>query len=216
MTRRFRTTHLPASLTFLALAGVALLVSHDAIFLVQLGPGEGLVRVLRTAGHDYWGAATALLVATGLLVATATIVRLRSLRRHATALGTRAGRASGYGRRALRAWAVLLVVVAAGFFVQENVEHLLAHGHAIGLGALLSAEYPLALPVITVITGIAALVAALVSGAEQSLLAAIASAMKARHRPSRVQSPPAMSRPRRPSVLSRPGASRAPPVMFAA
>ena len=32
---------IPRAIAFWALAGLALLVSHDAVFLVQLGPGEG-------------------------------------------------------------------------------------------------------------------------------------------------------------------------------
>jgi len=40
-------------IAFWALAGIALLVSHDAIFLAQIGPGEALAQVRRTAGHEY-------------------------------------------------------------------------------------------------------------------------------------------------------------------
>ena len=52
------------------------------------------------------------------------------------------------GRRFAAIWLRLLAVVAIGFVIQENVEHVIAHGHAPGLGALLGPEYPLALPVI--------------------------------------------------------------------
>ncbi|MGH2402539.1 MAG: hypothetical protein ACRDE6_07480, partial [Candidatus Limnocylindria bacterium] len=78
---------IPPRLAFWALAGVALLVSHDAIFLVQVGPGESLVRTLRQAGHDYWGAASQALVVIGLLAAAGAGLRLWTLRRHAAALG---------------------------------------------------------------------------------------------------------------------------------
>ena len=42
--------HPRRSLAHVALAGVALLVSHDAVFLAQVGPGEALTRILRSAG----------------------------------------------------------------------------------------------------------------------------------------------------------------------
>ena len=74
-------------LAFWAVAGVALLVSHDAIFLAQLGPGRALAQTLREAGHWYWGLASLLLGAVGLAVLTATMVRLRCLRRQADSLG---------------------------------------------------------------------------------------------------------------------------------
>ena len=200
------------SLLFWALAGVALLVSHDVVYLVQVGPGAELARVLRGAGHEYWGLGSALLGGIGFIAAVATLVRLRHLRRTARELHARSTRS--YPRRVLRTWALLLAVVAVGFVIQESAEHLVAHGHAIGVGALLSAEYPLALPVIATITGLAALIVALAADVELRLLAAIASAL-ARPRPGRAVPRPAAPVPGRSSIRSRPGASRAPPVLFA-
>jgi hypothetical protein len=216
MTRRLPIARIPSQLAFLALAGLALLVSHDAIFLVQLGPGEGVVRALRTAGHDYWGAASIGLVVVAAIAAAITAVRLVGLRNRASSLRARPRSPTGYARRVAVMWGLLFAVVAAGFVVQENVEHVVMHGHAIGLGALLSAEYPLALPVIAVITGVAGLVAGLVWRTERALIAAIAAALaRLPHRPRlRVARAPIGDR-RRPSILSRPGASRAPPVMLA-
>ena len=165
---------------FWALAGVALLLSHDAVFLAQVGPGEGLARTLREAGHDYWGLASTALAIIGLATLTATLIRLRVLRRRAEALGATpiAASRTSYGARWLRVWARLLAVVAIGFLVQENVEHLIGHGHAPGLGALIGPEYPLALPVIGLITGFAGLVAAALGQAERTLLAVIADAIR--------------------------------------
>jgi len=200
------------SILFWALAGLALLVSHDAVYFVQIGPGAELARVLRGAAHEYWGVGSALLTAVGALAVLSTLFRLRQLRRKASDLAIRPTRS--YPRRVLRTWALLLVVVAVGFVIQESVEHVIAHGHAIGAGALLSAEYPLSLPVIAAITGLAALVVALAADVERRLLAAIESAL-ARLRPRRAVHRQTAVEPLRSSVRSRPGASRAPPVPFA-
>ena len=164
---------------FWAMAGVALLISHDAIFLVQLGPGHALAQTLRQAGHDYWGAASLVLGLVGLAALAMATVRLRGLGRRAAALGADSiSLTPPYVSRWLAAWARLLAVVAIGFAVQENIEHLIGHSHAPGLGALIGPEYPLALPVIALIAGLAALVAAVLGQAEQALLAVIADAMR--------------------------------------
>jgi len=206
---RFRGPIAPSTL-----AAVSLLVSHDAIFLAQIGPGEALARALREAGHDYWGIASLVLAGAGIASLGTTLVRLRALRRKADALGAVPPSGSRpYGARWLRAWARLLPVVAIGFLMQENVEHVIAHGHAPGLGALLGPEYPLALPVMALITGLAALVAAALSQTELALLAGIADALRRfiGRAPRRTLRPPV----RLPSVLGSPlaraWAGRAPP-----
>ena len=109
----------------------------------------------------------------------ATLLRLRALRRSAATLGAApTARSRPYAARWLATWARLLAIVAIGFAVQENIEHLIGHSHAPGLGALIGPEYPLALPVIALITGLAALVAAVLGQAERALLAVIADAMR--------------------------------------
>ncbi len=213
-----RTGRLARSAAFWALAGLALLVSHDAVFLAQTGPGEGLAEVLRTAGHDYWGAASAALVVVGLLTAGGVAVRLHRLRRRAAALGARPAASGGYARRALLSWARLFAIVALAFMLQESAEHFGAHGHAIGIGALAGPEYPLALPVIAAITGLAALLAAVLIGVERGLVTGIAAVLArawSRHASRVARRTPASVGPASPSVLSRPGASRAPPPVLA-
>jgi len=196
------------------LAGVSLLVSHDAIFLAQIGPGEALARALREAGHDYWGIASLVLAGAGIASLGTTLVRLRALRRKADALGAVPPPGSRpYGARWLRAWARLLPVVAIGFLMQENVEHVIAHGHAPGLGALLGPEYPLALPVMALITGLAALVAAALSQTELALLAGIADALRRfiGRAPRQTLRPPVRLPTVLGSPLARAWAGRAPP-----
>ena len=205
-------TALRAPIAFWALAGLALLLSHDAVFAAQMGPGEGLTRTLRTAGHEYWGAASVALAAIAVAVALSVVVRLLRLARRARALDTRSVERAGYAGRFLVAWARLFVVVAVGFAIQENLEHLGMHSHAIGAGALIGPEYPLALPVIGLITAIAASVAALVTGTEHALIAPIVAALRVvRRAPRRLDRPPLRIFEPRTSVLAGAAAGRAPP-----
>jgi len=203
--------HLRAAVSFWALAGVALLVSHDAVFAIQAGPGQSLTDALREAGHDYWGVASALIAAIGILAAVRATTRVVALRRRARDLGA-APVATRRARRMLRTWGWLFLVVTTGFLIQENLEHLAAHGHLIGAGALAGPEYPLALPVIAGVTLAAGIVGGLIGGAESALLNAIATALAGlRRRPLRsVRRHAGVSGPRA-SVLARRGASRAPP-----
>ena len=199
---------------FWALAGVAFLASHDAIYLAQVGPGEQLARAVRQAGHDYWAAVSLLLAAVGIAAAISTLLRLRSLRRRATGLaGSGSDRTGGSRARLLSMWAKLFAVVAFGFVLQENVEHLVVHGHAPGLGALVGPEYPLAVPVIGLISAIAASIAAALRGAEQELLAAIQAGLRRPlgQAPRRLMRPSLRIAATRMSPLARATAGRAPP-----
>ena len=214
-----RLPRLPRRLVFWALAGVSLLVAHDAVFLVQLGPGEPLARALRGGGHGYWEAASTVLLAVGVLAALAVGIRLAILLRHARSLA--AGRLpigprQGRGSVALGLWARLLPIVAVGFTVQENLEHLAGHEHVIGLAALHGPAYPLALPVLAVVTAVAALVGAVLIRVERELLATIAASLARRHdrAPRTAVRPPIdVITPRR-SPLARSQAGRAPPPVF--
>ena len=142
-------------------------------------------------------------------------VRLWLLRRRAAGLraNTTLMQRQPYLARALRAWIRLVVVVAIGFVIQENIEHFLSHRHTLGLGALLGPEYPLTLPVIAGMTGLAALVAAAVVTVERQLLAAILRAIRqlVRRAPRRLQRPPARVAWRLLSPLATAWAGRAPP-----
>lgn len=208
-----RTDRLRAAISFWALAAVALLISHDAVFAVQAGPGQGLTDALRDAGHDYWGIASALIAAVGLVVGLLAVSHIRRLLRRAQDLGA-ATDGVGRRRRILRTWGWLFLVVAAGFLLQENLEHLAMHRHLIGIGALAGPEYPLALPVIAGVTLLAGILGALVTGTESALVEAIASVLSGLvRRPVRVTRHVATIRLAYPSVLAHRGASRAPPEM---
>jgi hypothetical protein len=167
---------LPPRLAFWALAGIALLVSHDATWLAQVGPGESLTALLRHGGHGYWGAASAALTAAGVVGALWAGVRLYRLQRRSTgaAMPGSTRRSRPYLRRVAGAWLRLFGLVAIGFVLQENAEHAVVHGHGLWAGALIGPEYPLAVPVIAAITLMAALLAAAFVTAELILLSRLA------------------------------------------
>ena len=201
-------------LAFWALAGLALFVAHDAIFLAQIGPGRELVAELRTAGHGYWSAASLLLLAVAIVAGASIWLHVRRLRRRASSLGAAPAPDRVFARRFTSSWWRLAVIVAVAFAVQENVEHLIAHGHAPLGGALLGPEYPLALPVIGLVTAIAAALVAVIVRTQDALVVAIEAALRRPIRAPRlgVRPPAQLSTPIG-SVLARRGAGRAPPAL---
>jgi len=204
---------LPPRLAFWALAGVALLISHDATWLAQVGPGETLSAALRHGGHDYWGAASAALSVAGLAAAAWAGIRLYRLRRRSSGtVDAERPAARPYLRRVAGAWLRLFGVVAVGFVIQENAEHALAHGHGLWAGALLGPEYPLALPVIGAITLLAALLATAFVTAERILLARLDSAPAALRAPGRLQRP--VRQIILPGLGARPHSGRGPPQLL--
>ncbi|MEJ7803276.1 MAG: hypothetical protein WKH68_07885 [Candidatus Limnocylindria bacterium] len=206
---------IPTRLAFWALAAVALFLSHGAIFFVQIGPGESLTRAMREAGHDYWGFASLALALVGMACVIGVLLRLHGLRRRAASLGVAPGRR---GRtRLLAIWLRLFALIVAGFAIQENIEHYLSHQHASGLSVLLGPEYPLALPVIAFISGLAALLATTTGAVEQELLAAIASALNRGfgHAPRHLPRPPSPPWVLRLAPWAGSAAGRAPPRAFA-
>jgi hypothetical protein len=213
--RRFR---LPPSVVFWALAAVTLLVSHDAIWLIQMGPGEDLASALRTMQHGYLAVAsvTILILAVGATLATAT--RTYGLLRRARLLDASvpAFRRRHLVARAAVAWFRLFAVVGVGFAIQENVEHFLAHGHALGVGAITGPEYPLAIPVLAGVTAVAALLFAAVRVVEADLVAGIAAALRrVRLRAPRIRRRAQDVLPlRRRSAMSGRDAGRAPPILL--
>lgn len=202
-------------IAFWVVAAVALLVAHDLVYLVQLGPGRGLADALRTAGHAYWPMASGLLLAGAAGVTVAWAARLRRLRRLAA---DRAGGWAAVGSRGalLGMWLRLLAVVAAAFVVQESAEHFVSHNHIPLLGALIGPEYPLALPVLAVITLLGATIASLVRERELELLALAAERIAPwRAEPREPRPRPAPRVRRHADVLATPDLGRAPPRMVA-
>lgn len=198
---------------FALLAAACLLVGHNAVYMVELGPGERLAQELRHAGHAYWPAASLLLGVGAALLALLALRRLLHLSDAARGLPRVPITGSAYLARFAGLWLRLLAVVAAGFVLQENVEHLVGHHHLPGIGALIGPEHPLALAILAGISGVAAAIGELVTGHEAELLARIAHARRHTvHAPRRLILHPSDVRPRlRRNPLATALAGRAPP-----
>ncbi len=154
---------------FALLAIVCLAVAHDAVFAMENGVGAGFAAAMRNGGHDeYWPFFSVLVVVAGTVLGLRAVVRLGRLGRMADRRPRRSGTIAGLStRRAYLAessglWILLFGTVAGAFTLQENLEHVLGHGHLIGLGALIGPEHPLALPVIGLVALAASALGALV------------------------------------------------------
>jgi hypothetical protein len=203
------------AIAFWALAGLALLVSHDAIYLAQIGPGEALTAALRSGGHGYWGWASLGLVILGLVAGIGVAARLGWLSRRAADVGAEPSAPDRWLGRFGRRWWRLALVVGAGVLVQENVEHYLAHGHVLGAGALIGPEQPLAIPVIGLVSALAGAFAALVSDRHRALVEAILAVLRHPARaPRATLRPPSRLAVLIGSVLAGQGAGRAPPAVL--
>lgn len=145
------------------LAVVAAL-GHDAVFAARYGLGRELASALRRSGHDGWWGPLVLSVATfaGLVLAVQ-VVRVLALSRRTARCRPRRRLppAPSYSREWLRLWAILLPAASAIFVVQEELEHQAVGAAGHGLGTLVGPEHPLAIPVLTLVAGAVAAVAAL-------------------------------------------------------
>ncbi len=147
-------------LRFPALAAVGSLLAHDGIFAAQYGLGPDRDLALAATTHGYWPAfmiVTLLTVAVAAGATVAAVLHLRRLVRGLPATPAAPGRPS-YLREVARMWPRLLLVVATAFLLQENLEHLAAGRELPGLWALSAPGYPLAIPVLVVVTGLLAAV----------------------------------------------------------
>ena len=213
---RFAPRAVRHGVAFWLAAAACLLVAHDLVYLVQLGPGRGLAEALRSAGHGYWPLVSGVIAGAALMVGAVRLARLSRLERRArgTARRTAPARAHGDHGAFLRLWGRLALVVAIAFVLQESAEHFVSHRHAPWLGALAGPEYPLALPILAGITFVGALLASLVRQRERELLARIrrgAAWIRRAADPSRPVAAEPILVPRL-SVLALPDPSRAPPV----
>jgi hypothetical protein len=189
LTDRRRSRTLPW-LRLAALLPLSLLLGHEAVFALQFGIGDGLRQAMSAGGHDhYWTAFTVVITAlsAGLFlreVARAARLqgRLRELRRSAPTASGGSGPAStltarGAWRAEFRSiWPSLFAISAAGFTIQENLEHLAAGQVPHGLGSLIGGEHPLALPILALVSGAIAAIGALIRWRVRTLEARVAAA----------------------------------------
>jgi hypothetical protein len=173
-----------------ALLPLSLLLGHEAVFVLQFGIGDGLRQAMSAGGHDhYWTAFTVVItaVSAGLFLrevgrAARLQSRLRELRRSAPAVPgpVSALTQGGAWRAEFRGmWPSLFAITAAGFTVQENLEHLGAGQAPHGLGSLIGGEHPLALPILALVSGAIAAIGALIRWRVRSLEARVAAARAA-------------------------------------
>lgn len=179
------TARLWRAIRFALLLLVCLLVAHEAVFVAQFGPGASFAVAMSERGHDgYWAEFTLFAGLAGALLACLAAARLAALswRRHA--LGARElpdePGIGSYLHELGGLWPRLVVALVLAFTVQENVEHLATHDHLIGVAALTGPEYPLALPVLTLVALGAAALGALVRWRVAVLEARIAAAARSR------------------------------------
>jgi hypothetical protein len=97
---------------------------------------------------------------------------------------------------------------------QENLEHAIAHGHVLGLGALLGPEHPFALVVLPLVTFLAAFLAAAVWYREAALQSSMARCFAARGGLRKLLLPrPQRAQARRPALMGQNAAVRGPPLV---
>jgi hypothetical protein len=136
---------------------VALLTAHTAIFAAQYGSGERFAQAMSASGHDIWWAPASLAVlCIGFVLLVQTVGGLAHLELRARRTPSGATRnwadLPSIWSTIVSIWRDLLPLVAVLFLVQENIEHLLSQGHLLGLEALGGPEYPLALPILAIVT----------------------------------------------------------------
>jgi hypothetical protein len=146
------------------LVAVVAALGHDAVFAARYGVGADLASALRGSGHEgWWGPLVLAVLGFGAFVLAAQLARLATLSTRARARRRARPCATGpsYLGQWLRLWAVLLPSAAAIFVVQEDLEHAAIGAVGHGLGALTGPEHPLAIPVLALVTGVVAALAAL-------------------------------------------------------
>lgn len=158
-----------AALRFGLLAVACLGLAHDAVFAAEHGVGAGFAQAMSAGGHDgYWPMFSVVVATAVTLLGLSAAIRIGRLGAAGRRMGARGGLAvrgrpaRSYGQDLRALWLPLLALTATAFTVQENIEHLAGHRHLIGLSALAGPEYPLALPVIALVTLVAAALGALV------------------------------------------------------
>lgn len=146
------------SVRFLVLVVMGVLIAHDAIYAAQHGLGSARDDALAAIAHQYWtgfAALTILGVAVATAAAVAGLMRLSRALRGLAAVPSAVG-ATGYGSELVHLWPRLFLAVTLAFLLQENAEHLAAGQPPPGLWALSGPHYPLAIPVLAVVTGLLA------------------------------------------------------------
>lgn len=165
---------------FLSLTALGALIAHDAVFAAQYGLGGGFDAAMGDS-HRYWPAFVAVTLLVTLVVAVAAGRALLRLGRLVGGLPVAAPARGGrtYLAELARLWPRLFAVVVLAFLLQENVEHATAGEPMPGLWALSAPGYPLALPVIALVTGLLAAAGSWLQWRRDTLVARLRAARSA-------------------------------------
>jgi hypothetical protein len=159
----------------------ALFVAHDAIYLARYGLGDGYARAMSAGGHHAYWLPVSMLITLGVaIIAIAAIGAYRRLRRAAPTTGSDAEPGPSYVAEAADVWIRLFPAVAILFAVQENLEHLAADGHLVGVAPLVGPGSAIVLPVLAVTTFVLAAMGAGVRWRVRVLQARLAAAIRQR------------------------------------
>ena len=204
----------------LGLALASLLVGHELTYVLAHGLGAGYEQVMADGGHNgYWTSFVLTLVGVSLILAGASAVQLRRLGRlarqtrlHGVDVADAAPRC--FVALLARTWTRVAPLAVGLFLIQENVE-LWAAGQPMPFLDVVTGEHAMALPVLTIVSLVAAVVGALVGWRRLVLHSRIA-VTRTWARPAAVRRPALRSaRPLARITVSSHGL-RAPPVTVAA
>lgn len=177
-----------ASLAVLgALSLAALALSHELIYLIAHGAGEGYETAMREGGHDrYWTSFLLIvtLVTSGL--SAVGVAQVRRLRRLAAAMRAESVRVGDVGPSRFFGllgplWLRLSATVMVAYVLQENIETASTGAPLPGLGVL-GGEHAVALPVMLAVSFLVATVGALVGWRREVILARLRAAAQRRLR----------------------------------
>lgn len=181
-----------AVLGALALASLAL--SHELIYLIAHGVGEGYATAMREGGHDrYWTSFLLIVAVVTSTLVVVSVVQIRRLRRLMVATRARIVNVRDIGLSRFfdllgPLWLPLSVVVSSAYVFQENIETETTGAPAPGLVAL-GGEHALALPVLLLVSLLVAAVGALVGWRREVILARLQAAARGRLRASTTPRP---------------------------
>lgn len=200
-------------LPFAALAAAGLALSHELVYLLSHGHGEGYARAMSEGGHDrYWISFVLTSMTVCLALTAVTMTQLHRLSRKADGLAPAPSveESPRYLAALLaRIWPRLAALTAALYLAQENIERAISGSPPPGLGAM-AGEHAIALPIIAVATLLIAAVGALACWRRDVLAARIMASRPALPRVVRISRPPAGRRAVSFDAGRRPGV-RAPP-----
>lgn len=158
-------------LRLIALVPIAAFAGHELLFLLQYGTGDDYTTIMLQSGHGYWLAfSVVILVLCGGVIARGAFQVHRLSRRVIPASRHLGGARAPSYRAELRAiWPALFLLSCAFFTVQENLEHIGAGLAPHGIGSLLGAEHPLAVPALALTSLLVAAIGALIRWRVQTL-----------------------------------------------